>query len=78
MDDADIKGRDLQDLESVAGGGSAHVDGAVKAAGPNQGIVQGVNPVGGAYDQHFVIALEAVHLAQQLQQALLALCCAAV
>ena len=68
----------LQDLESVAGGGPAHIDGPVKAPWPDEGIIQGVYPVGGPYHQHLVIALEAIHLAQQLQQPLLPLCCATV
>jgi hypothetical protein len=40
----------LQDLEAVAGGGAAHVDGAVEAARPQQRLVQQRQPVGRADD----------------------------
>ena len=57
----------LKDLEPVTGGGVTHVDGPVKSAWSYEGVIQGVQPVGGANDQHLVIALEAIQLTQQLQ-----------
>ena len=48
----EIGGRDLQDLEALLCPRQTHVDGAVEAAGAQQGIVQGVLPVGSPNHQH--------------------------
>ena len=68
----------LEDLEAVGPGGVAHVDGAVEAAGAQQGVVEAVFAVGGADDEDPVEAREAVHLLEELQEAVLALGGAAV
>lgn len=42
----------LQDLETVGGRRTTHVDGAVKAARPQQRVVQRVGTVGGSHHEH--------------------------
>mmetsp|Transcript_6472 Transcript_6472/g.16985 ORF Transcript_6472/g.16985 Transcript_6472/m.16985 type:complete len:209 (+) Transcript_6472:1402-2028(+) len=68
----------LQDAQPVGAGGHAHVDGAVKASGAEQRVVERGHTVGGAYDEHLVQARKAVHLLQQLEQPMLTLRAAAV
>ena len=51
----------------------AHEHLPVKPAGPQQGGVQDIRPVGGRQDHHALVAGEAVHLHQQLVEGLLPL-----
>ena len=64
---------DLEDLLAAAHVGQRHHDLAVEAARPQQRGVEHVRPVGGRDDDHALVALEAVHLDEQLVQRLLAL-----
>ena len=50
---------------------------AVEAAGPQQGRIEHVGPVGGGHDDHRLGLREAVHLAEDLVERLLALVVAA-
>lgn len=50
---------------------------SVKTPRPQQGTVQNVSPVGGCNDDDTGVALEAIHLSQQLVQGLLTLVIAA-
>ena len=63
----------LQDREAAAQIGSRHDDAAVEAPGPEQRRVEHVGPVGGRDHDHAFVALEAVHLDEELVQRLLAL-----
>ncbi len=63
----------LEDLLAAAHVRQRHHDLAVEAAGTQQRRVEHVRPVGGGDDDHAFVALEAVHLDQQLVQRLLAL-----
>ena len=40
--------KDLQNFEAVVGCGATHVNGSVKAAWPDEGIIQRIYPVGGS------------------------------
>ncbi len=73
----DLFGVDLQDLLAALQVGQLHRHPAVKAAGTGQGRVQGIRAVGGRQNDDAVVALEAVHLGQQLVQGLLPLVVAA-
>jgi hypothetical protein len=67
----------LEDLLATAHVGERHDDLAVEAAGSQQCRVEHVRPVGRGDDDDALVALEAVHLDQQLVQRLLALVVAA-
>ena len=66
-----------QDREPAAQVGPRHHHAAVEAAGAQQRRVEHVGPVGGGDQDDAVVALEAVHLDEQLVQRLLALVVAA-
>ena len=66
-----------QDLLAAANVGQRHDDLAVEAARAQQRRVEHVGPVGGGDDDDARVALEAVHLDQQLVERLLALVVAA-
>ena len=66
-------GVDLQDGHAAAQVRPVEDDLAVEAAGPQQGRVQDVRPVGGGDDDHVGVRVEAVHLDQDLVEGLLAL-----
>ena len=68
---------DVQDRLAALGVGRVHRHVAVEAAGPQQGRVQNVGPVGGGDHDDARVGVEAVHLDQQLVQGLLALVVAA-
>ena len=68
---------DLQDLFAALEVGQFHRNTAVKAAGTGQSRVKGIRTVGGREDDDAAVALEAVHLGEQLVQGLLALVIAA-
>ena len=57
--------------------GPVHRDAPVKAAGPQQGLVENLGPVGGGQDDDALAGVEAVQLGQQLVEGLLALVVAA-
>ena len=63
----------LEDLLAAAHVGQRHDDLAVEAARPQQRRVEHVRAVGGGDDDDALVALEAVHLDEQLVQRLLAL-----
>src|SRR5205085_11153980 len=67
----------LDDLLAALAVGPVDDDLAVEAAGPQQGGVEDVGPVGGGDQDDVVLHLEAVHLDQKLVQRLLALVVAA-
>ena len=64
---------DLEDLLATAHIGQRHHDLTVEATGTQQRRIEHVGPVGRRDDDHALVALEAVHLDQQLVQRLLAL-----
>ena len=68
---------DLQDLFAALEVGQFHRNTAVKAAGTGQSRVKGIRTVGGREDDDAAVALEAVHLGEQLVQGLLTLVVAA-
>ena len=70
-------GVDLQDLLAALEIGQFHRNTAVKAAGTGQSRVEGIRTVGGREDDDAAVALEAVHLGEQLVQGLLTLVVAA-
>mmetsp|Transcript_27304 Transcript_27304/g.61922 ORF Transcript_27304/g.61922 Transcript_27304/m.61922 type:complete len:562 (-) Transcript_27304:884-2569(-) len=63
----------LEDVHAAPEVGHADLDLAVEAARAHQGLVQDVHPVRGRDGDHALVALEAVHLHQQLVQSVLAL-----
>ena len=73
----DILGVDLEDGNAALEVGPVHDDAAVETAGPQQGLVQDLWPVGGPDDQDALRGLEAVHLGQELVEGLLPLLVAA-
>src|SRR4249919_1454093 len=70
-------GVDLEDVLAAFAVGPVDDDLAVEAAGPQQGRVEDVGPVGGGDQDDVVFHLEPVHLDQELVQGLLALVVAA-
>ena len=68
---------DLQNLFAALEVGQFHRNTAVKAAGAGQSRVKGIRTVGGREDDDATVALEAVHLGEQLVQGLLTLVVAA-
>ena len=66
-------GVNLEDLLAALAVGAVDDDLAVEAAGPQQGRVEDVRPVGGGDQDDVVLHLEAVHLDEQLVERLLAL-----
>ena len=68
---------DLEDLLTALDIRQAHIDLTVKAARPQQGLIQNVGTVGGRHDDDAVVGLKAVHFHQQLVQGLLAFIVAA-
>ena len=66
-----------EDLGAALAVGAVDHDLAVEAAGPQQGRVEDVGPVGGGDEDDVVLHLEAVHLDEELVQRLLALVVAA-
>ena len=73
----DLFGVDLQDVLPALQVRQLHRHPAVEAAGPGQGRVQGLGPVGGRQDDDAGVVLKAVHLGEQLVQRLLPLVVAA-
>ena len=73
----DLADVDLEDLLAALDVGHVDDDPAVEAAGPQQGAVQDVGPVGGGDQDDAFVGVEAVHLDQELVQGLLALVVAA-
>ena len=69
---------DLQDVLPALQVGELHRHPPVKPAGPGEGGVQGLGPVGGGQNDDAVVALKAVHLGEQLVEGLLPLVIAAV
>ena len=63
---------DVQDLTAAHHVGSVHRHLTVEAAGPQQGRVENVRPVGGGHNDDAFIFSKAVHFHQQLIQGLLA------
>ena len=74
---ADVPGVDLQGGKSARQIGPVHGDAPVEAAGPQQGLVQHLRPVGGSQHDNALAGVEAVQLRQQLVQSLLSLVVAA-
>ena len=74
LDVADV---DLEDRLAADDVGPIDDDGAVEAAGPQQGGVERLGPVGGRHDDDAAVGVEAVHLDEQLVERLLALVVAA-
>ena len=68
---------DLQDGQALLEVGQRHDDLAVEAAGPQQGRVEDVGPVGGGDHDDALGGVEAVHLREHLVERLLALVVAA-
>ena len=66
-------GVDLEDRRPAAHVGPVEDDLAVEPAGPQQGRVEDVRPVGGGDDDHVRVRVEAVHLDEDLVEGLLAL-----
>ena len=64
---------DLEDLEPALPGRPVDGDVPVEAAGPQQRRVEHVGPVGGGHHDDRLGRLEAVHLAEDLVERLLAL-----
>ena len=62
-----------QDLLAPVQVGRGDVDLAVEAAGPQQGRVEILEPVGGSHDHDLVGAAEPVHLDEELVQGLVVL-----
>ena len=69
----DVVGVDLEDGLAAGEVGQLDGDAAVKAAGAQQGRVEGLGAVGGGQDDDALVVVEAVHLGEQLVQGLLAL-----
>ena len=67
-----VAGVDLEDLEPALPGRPVDGDVPVEAARPQQGRVEHVGPVGGGHDDDRLVRLEAVHLAEDLVERLLA------
>ena len=63
----------LQDGSRSSRSGSGHHDLAVEPAGPQEGGVEDVGPVGGGHHDHALGGVEAVHLREHLVEGLLAL-----
>ena len=74
---SDFLGVDLQDLFAALEVGQFHRNTAIKTAGTGQSRVEGIRTVGGREDDDAAVALEAVHLGEQLVQGLLTLVVAA-
>ncbi|OPZ58328.1 MAG: hypothetical protein BWY87_01504 [Deltaproteobacteria bacterium ADurb.Bin510] len=68
----DVLGVDLEDALAALDVGRSHDHLAVEAPRTQQGRVKHVRPVGGRHQDHALVALEAVHLDQQLVEGLLA------
>src|SRR5207244_363344 len=68
-----VTGVDLEDLQSPLPGGPVDGDVPVEASGAKQGGVEDVGPVGGGHDDDGLGGGEAVHLAEDLVEGLLAL-----
>ena len=73
----DLPGVDLKGGHAPGQVGPVNGDAPVKAAGPQQGLVQHLGPVGSAQDDHALAGVKAVQLGQQLVQGLLPLVVAA-
>ena len=56
----------LEDLEAALDIRGVHLDLPVEAARTDEGLVQNVGTVGGSKNNHAVVALEAIHLSQEL------------
>ncbi len=70
-------GVDLQNLLPAPDIRQAHIDLPVEPAGPQQGRVQHIGPVGRRQDHHALVGGKSVHLHQKLVQGLLPLVMAA-
>ena len=68
-----VAGVDLEDLQPALPGRPVDGDVAVEPAGPQQGRVEHVGPVGRGQDDDRLGRREAVHLAEDLVERLLAL-----
>ena len=68
-----LLGVDLQDVLTALQVRQLHGHPPVEPAGPQQGGVQGLRPVGRGQDHHTLGGLEAVHLGEELVQGLLPL-----
>ena len=68
---------DLEGGKTARQVGPVHGDPPVEPAGPQQGLVQHLGPVGGGQDDDALGGVEAVHLRQQLVEGLLPLVVAA-
>ena len=66
-------GMDAEDLQAAGVVGPVDHHLAIETAGSHQGRIQHVRPVGGGHDDDAGVALEAVHLGEQLVEGLLAL-----
>ena len=77
LGDLDLAGVHLEDLLAALEVGQLHGHAPVKAAGPRERGVERFGAVRGGEDDDAVVALEAVHLGQQLVERLLALIIAA-
>ena len=73
----DVAGVDLQDRLAAVDVGPIDDDGAVEAAGAQQGGVERFGAVGGGHDDDAAVGVEAVHLDEELVERLLAFVVAA-
>src|SRR5690606_26396179 len=69
----DLARMDLQDADAATQIGARHDDAAIEATRTQQRRIEHVGTVGRGDDDHAIVALEAVHLDEQLVERLLAL-----
>ena len=73
LGELDLPGMDLQGIQTALVVGPVHDDPAVKPAGPQQGLVQNLGPVGGGQTHDALGGLKAVDFAEELVEGLLLL-----